>query len=181
MDLQMDRHGEIVSNCGTDDYPAGDCTVHVISSYRCRASLATGTISAGRHQLYPGDSMTSSIGTSSRSTAATARTSSGVPGKSTRNRQPAGFVDMTTITKLTGLLCHHMIASQSATKRRPPVRGCATSRVLPGGEPVNYQTQDGVRIAASWFFPKRVTKPPVVILLSETAPGRSGTISFQFW
>ncbi len=36
-----------------------------------------------------------------------------------------------------------------------------------GGETVNYQAQDGVRIAASWFLPKRVTKPPVVILLHE--------------
>ena len=88
---------------------------------------------------------------------------------------------MTTITKLTGLLCHYMIASQSATKKTPARSRLRHQSGAAGGEPVNYQTQDGVRIAASWFFPKRVTKPPVVILLSETAPGRSGTISFQFW
>jgi hypothetical protein len=71
VDLRWTGTGEIVSNSGTDDYPAGDCTVHVISSYRRRASLATGTISAGAINFTPGDSMTSSIGTTSRSTVAT--------------------------------------------------------------------------------------------------------------
>jgi len=71
VDLQWTGTGEIVSNSGTDDYPAGDCTVHVISSYSRRASLVTGTISAGAINFTPGDSMTSSIGTTSRSTAAT--------------------------------------------------------------------------------------------------------------
>ncbi len=71
VDLQWTGTGEIVSDSGTDDYPAGDCTVHVISSYSRRASLVTGTISAGAINFTPGDSMTSSIGTTSRSTAAT--------------------------------------------------------------------------------------------------------------
>ena len=73
VDLRWTSIGEIVSNRGTDDYPAGDCTVHVISSYRRRASLATGAISVGAINFTPGDSMTSSIGTTSRSTAATCR------------------------------------------------------------------------------------------------------------
>ena len=70
VDLQWTGAGEIASSSGNDDYPAGDCTVHVISSYRRRASLATGTISAGAINFTPGDSMTSSIGTTSRSTEA---------------------------------------------------------------------------------------------------------------
>ena len=71
VDLQWTGTGEIVSDSGTDDYPAGDCTVHVISSYSRRASLVTGTISAGAINFTPGDSMTSSIAITSRSTAAT--------------------------------------------------------------------------------------------------------------
>src|SRR5881397_1240750 len=54
VDLQWTGTGEIVSNSGTDDYPAGDCTVHVISSYRRRASLAPGTISIRAINFTPG-------------------------------------------------------------------------------------------------------------------------------
>jgi len=39
------------------------------------------------------------------------------------------------------------------------------------GDSVTYQSRDGVRIGASWFYPQRVTNPPVVILLHE----RDGT------
>ncbi len=38
---------------------------------------------------------------------------------------------------------------------------------------VTYQAQDGVRIAAGWFFPPGETKPPAVILLHEENGSRS--------
>ncbi|SRR6266545_1343577 len=40
-------------------------------------------------------------------------------------------------------------------------------------ESVSYQADDGVRIAASWFFPPGETKPPVVILLHEQDGSRA--------
>jgi dienelactone hydrolase len=40
-------------------------------------------------------------------------------------------------------------------------------------ETVTYQTEDGVRIAASWFLPPGVTNPPVVILLHEEGGSRA--------
>ncbi len=40
-------------------------------------------------------------------------------------------------------------------------------------ESVSYQAQDGVRVAASWFFPPGETKPPAVILLHEENGSRA--------
>ncbi|TMB65195.1 MAG: hypothetical protein E6J43_12325 [Chloroflexi bacterium] len=71
VDLQWTGSGEIASESGADEYQAGDCTVQVASAYRRRTSSATGTISAGATNFSPGDSLTSLIGTSSRSTAVT--------------------------------------------------------------------------------------------------------------
>ena len=58
---------EIYSDSGTDDYPAGDCTVHVLSSYRLNAASSTGTIMAGGINFASSPSARASLGISNRS------------------------------------------------------------------------------------------------------------------
>jgi len=62
---------EIYSDSGTDDYPAGDCTVHVLSSYRLNAASSTGTIMAGGINFASSPSARASLGVSNRSVTAT--------------------------------------------------------------------------------------------------------------
>jgi len=69
--LEWTGTGEIVSNSGTADYPAGDCTVHVLSSYDRRASSSIGEITSGKTNFTPDQSIASSIGTSSRNVGVT--------------------------------------------------------------------------------------------------------------
>lgn len=62
---------EIYSDSGTDDYPAGDCTVHVVSSYRLNAASSTGTIMIGGVNFAGSPSARATLGVSNRSVTAT--------------------------------------------------------------------------------------------------------------
>jgi hypothetical protein len=62
---------EIISDSGTDEYPAGDCTVQVLSSYRLNAASSIGTIIVGGINFAGSPSTRASLGTSNRSTIAT--------------------------------------------------------------------------------------------------------------
>jgi hypothetical protein len=69
--LEWTSTSEIYSDSGTDDYPAGDCTVHVLSSYSLNAASSTGTIMVGGINFAGSSSTRASLGVSNRSVTAT--------------------------------------------------------------------------------------------------------------
>jgi hypothetical protein len=56
------------SDSGTYDYPAGNCTVHVASSYHLNAASATGTIMFGGINFTGRPSTSASLAVSNLST-----------------------------------------------------------------------------------------------------------------
>jgi len=69
--LEWTGAAEIVSGSGTDNYQAGDCTVHLISTYMRRDSYSSGAISFGNINFTPDTSISASMRASTRSTNAT--------------------------------------------------------------------------------------------------------------
>ncbi|HEV8575003.1 MAG TPA: hypothetical protein VGR43_09880 [Dehalococcoidia bacterium] len=69
--LEWTATGETYSSSGTDDYPLGDCSAHVLSSYQRTGALSSGTIIVGGANFAASPSTSAALSASNYTTTVT--------------------------------------------------------------------------------------------------------------